>query len=476
MLIVVVFLPFFILKEFVSILPLLRDESDGFALIAFVIIPVIDAANGEFYHLAFGPRPLELRLCIEHVFGNEVARALIVAISDTVELGSLPITNVAGGEEAFVISEINGRHHDVAIFVFGGLNKFLVIGSPLEFFAGTIEVISLNTDVWPLALPEVLICKAGRDEASDSSETDNEFFHCEGVGVGETLTYLMSERNLGSRDVWKAGRYEWDLSKRGLIMGILNVTPDSFSDGGSYSTSEKAISHAEVMIDEGADILDIGGESTRPGAKEVSQVEEIERVIPVIEALRGLPAALSIDTSKPEVAAQAILSGADIVNDVTGFRAPEMIEVCAKSQCGLVAMHMKGVPRTMQHEPEYEDVVSDVALFFDLKLAELSQAGISEERVVFDPGIGFGKTLQHNLSLLKGLKRLCSTGRPLLMGVSRKSLIAALLDDHELANRMAPTVALTAFTRNKGALIHRVHDVAANRESMRMIEALEKGL
>lgn len=382
---------------------------------------------------------------------------------------------MAGGEEAFVISEINGGHHDVAVFVLGRLNKLLVIGRPFEFLAGAIEVISLDADVWPLALPEVLICKAGRNEASDSSEADNEFFHCEGVGVGKTLPYLMSERNLGSQDVWKAGRYEWDLSKRGLIMGILNVTPDSFSDGGSYSTLEKAISHAEVMISEGADILDIGGESTRPGAKEVSQVEEMDRVIPVIEALRNLPVALSIDTSKPEVAAEAILSGVDIVNDVTGFRVPEMIKVCADSQCGLVAMHMKGVPRTMQHEPEYEDVVSEVALFFEEKLGELSHAGISAERVVFDPGIGFGKTLQHNLSLLKGLKRLGSNGRPLLMGVSRKSLIAALLDDGELANRMAPTVALTAYTRSKGAQIHRVHDVAGNRESIRMIEALEKG-
>lgn len=284
----------------------------------------------------------------------------------------------------------------------------------------------------------------------------------------------MSERNLGSRDVWKAGRYEWDLSKRGLIMGILNVTPDSFSDGGSYSTLERAISHAEVMIGEGADILDIGGESTRPGAKEVSQAEEMDRVIPLIEALRNHHVALSIDTSKAGVAAQAVLSGVDIVNDVTGFRAPEMIEVCAQSQCGLVAMHMKGVPRTMQLEPEYKDVVNDVALFFEEKLAELSNAGISRERIVFDPGIGFGKTLEHNLSLLKRFDELRLTRRPLLMGLSRKSLIGALLDDQELTSRMAPTVALTAITRNKGAVIHRVHDVTGNRQAMRMTEALDQ--
>lgn len=282
----------------------------------------------------------------------------------------------------------------------------------------------------------------------------------------------MSQRNHGSQHIWTAGRYRWDVSQRGLVMGILNVTPDSFSDGGSFSTVGKAIQHAELMIEEGADILDIGGESTRPGAATVGAQEEMDRVLPVINALQGHSIALSVDTSKSEVAEAALKAGIDIVNDVSGFRSSDMIDVCADSECGLVVMHMQGEPCTMQDQPTYGDVLFEVGQFFQDKHVELTEAGISSQRIVYDPGIGFGKTLAHNLTLIRNLCELRRVNRPLLVGLSRKSLIASLLEDSELNQRLAPTVALTAYTRSQGAVIHRVHDVAENAQAIRMQEAI----
>jgi len=256
-------------------------------------------------------------------------------------------------------------------------------------------------------------------------------------------------------------------------MGILNVTPDSFSDGGKFEKRESAISHALQMISEGADVLDIGGESTRPGADIISPEEELSRVIPLIERLRQESScALSIDTMKPFVAQAALEAGADIVNDISGFRNPEMVQVCAAYDCGLVAMHMQGVPQTMQHQPEYEDVIQEILKEFEQSLTVLTHAGISEDRILFDPGIGFGKTLEHNLAILRSLPQLKLHQRPLLMGLSRKSFIGKVLDDPDMERRENPTIALTAYTRALGALVHRVHAVKENHEALRMAESI----
>ena len=283
----------------------------------------------------------------------------------------------------------------------------------------------------------------------------------------------MSERNTGRADIWQAGRFTWNISQKGLIMGILNVTPDSFSDGGRYDSLESALVHARRMIHEGADILDIGGESTRPGSSPVSIKEEMSRTIPVIKRLRAeTEIALSIDTSKPEVADEALKAGVDIINDVTGFRCSRMRELCTGSTCGLVAMHMLGKPDTMQTRPQYKDVVEEVVAFFQKLAHQLVLEGIESSRLVIDPGIGFGKSLDHNLRLLKNLKKLQRLNLPIMMGLSRKSLIATLLGNQAMEDREFPTVALTAFTRAGGVLIHRVHAVRQNIEALRLIEAL----
>ena len=257
-------------------------------------------------------------------------------------------------------------------------------------------------------------------------------------------------------------------------MGILNVTPDSFSDGGRHANTETAIRHAREMIRDGAALIDIGGESTRPGANSVSAANEIHRTAPVIAALRAEWGGwISIDTSKAEVAAAALAAGADIVNDVSGLRAdPAMPGVCAGYGCGIVVMHMQGEPRTMQTSPHYEDVVAEVRAFFHERMTALTNAGIDPETLCFDPGIGFGKTLDHNLALLRALDTLGPPGRPLLLGVSRKSFIAKILGSEDLSLRDWPTVAITAQAREKNVMLHRVHDVRPNLEALRMTEAI----
>lgn len=257
-------------------------------------------------------------------------------------------------------------------------------------------------------------------------------------------------------------------------MGILNVTPDSFSDGGVYLGVESALIHARKMIQEGAELIDIGGESTRPGAAVVSETEEIARTVPVISSLRkewdGL---ISIDTSKASVARAALTAGADIVNDVSGLLGdPAMAEVCAATGCGVVVMHMQGNPRTMQNTPVYTDVVREVQDFFRERLDTLTSLGISVESLCFDPGIGFGKDLNHNLTLLRSLDRISIEGRPILLGVSRKSFIARVIGTTEIEAREWPTVALTAAARDQGVMLHRVHSVRPNIEALRMTEAI----
>lgn len=267
-----------------------------------------------------------------------------------------------------------------------------------------------------------------------------------------------------------------DLTRRGRIMGILNTTPDSFSDGGMNDGPGTAMDHARRMISEGAEIIDIGGESTRPGAAEVPEEEEISRTTPVIRALRAeWEGWISIDTSKAGVAEAALAAGADIVNDVSGLRDPAMVAVCAAAGCGVVAMHMQGQPRTMQLSPSYEDVVREVREFFVERHESLTSAGIHPEALCFDPGIGFGKTLDHNLALLRSLDQLAAQGRPLLLGVSRKSFLGQLLGEPAMDAREWPTAALTSLGREKGVLLHRVHNVKANLEALRLTEAIIGG-
>jgi dihydropteroate synthase len=257
-------------------------------------------------------------------------------------------------------------------------------------------------------------------------------------------------------------------------MGILNVTPDSFSDGGTHAGVTAALEHARQMIAEGAEIIDIGGESTRPGASEVTVAEEIVRTAPVIAALRAeWDGLISIDTMKAGVAAAALEAGADIVNDVSGLTAdPEMARVCVKTGCGVVVMHMQGDPRTMQVAPHYDEVVGEVRAYFGERLAVLTAAGLDPETICFDPGIGFGKTVAHNLTLLRGLSDLGNVGRPILLGVSRKSFIGRVLGSNALADRSWPTVAITAWAREAGVMIHRVHEVQPNVQALRMTEAI----
>jgi dihydropteroate synthase len=255
-------------------------------------------------------------------------------------------------------------------------------------------------------------------------------------------------------------------------MGILNVTPDSFSDGGNFLFRDKAVAHARAMVAEGADIIDIGGESTRPGAKSVSVQEEMDRVIPVIEALHGEVAVpLSIDTSKPEVMRTAVAAGAGFINDVYALRAPGALEAAAELNVPVCLMHMQGEPRTMQDNPHYADVVTDVREFLAARLAAAGAAGIARERLVIDPGFGFGKTAEHNLELLRGLDIFSRLGPPVLAGLSRKSMIGKLLG-LPVERRMHASVALALIAVQNGARIVRVHDVGPTVEALRMVRVV----
>src|SRR5665213_826609 len=253
------------------------------------------------------------------------------------------------------------------------------------------------------------------------------------------------------------------------LMGIVNVTPDSFSDGGEFFDADSAIAHARLLVDEGADILDVGGESTRPGAEPVGEAEELRRVLPVLAGIAeaGLEAEVSIDTAKASVARAAIAAGASIVNDVSALRGdPAMVEVVAQSGVQCCLMHMLGEPRTMQQEPRYADVVDDVRAFLEERLSFAVRAGIAEERIVIDPGIGFGKTAAHNLELLRRLDELLTLGRPLLVGTSRKSFLGHIIADAagepepvSADDRLPGTIATNVLAYERGASIFRVHDV-----------------
>src|ERR1700719_2955381 len=278
---------------------------------------------------------------------------------------------------------------------------------------------------------------------------------------------------MGER-LWKIGDKVVDLSRRGMIMGVLNVTPDSFSDGGEFFATDAAIAGGIEMASEGADIIDVGGESTRPGAEPVSVKEELSRVIPVIEKLRAeIDISISIDTSKSEVASAALDAGASIINDVTAGRGDmKMLPLAAKRKAPIVLMHMQGEPRTMQKNPQYKEVVAEVADFFRQQYIRALECGVDPMAIAFDPGIGFGKTLEHNLALLKNLERLRAHDRPLMVGVSRKAFLGKLVDSSQMSAREAPTIALTGILRARGADILRVHDVKENVAALRAAEAV----
>lgn len=261
-------------------------------------------------------------------------------------------------------------------------------------------------------------------------------------------------------------------------MGILNVTPDSFSDGGSYELLDDAVRHAGLMLEEGADMIDVGGESTRPGAAPVSMEEEIARVVPVIEALRAQfgPVRLSIDTRNAAVARAALEAGADIVNDVEGLRGEGMAEVCAKFGCGVVVMHMRGEPGTMQHAPFYEDVVAEVRAFFEERWETLTAAGIDPECLCWDPGIGFGKTVEHNLALIAHLESLRVAEHPLMMALSRKRFLGAVLGESAAGREAGATVAMSLYARCCGADMHRVHEVRPLKRAFALWNAADGAL
>jgi dihydropteroate synthase len=274
--------------------------------------------------------------------------------------------------------------------------------------------------------------------------------------------------------IWKVGARVFDVSQRGLIMGVLNVTPDSFSEHGEFFSAGKAIERGLQMAAEGAHIIDIGGESTRPGSEPVPVDEELRRVIPVIENLRRkLDVPVSIDTSKAEVARAAIKAGASIVNDITGGRGDDqMLPIVAETKSALIIMHMQGTPRTMQIEPRYMDVVAEISEFFRQQYACAIGLNIDPMAIAFDPGIGFGKTLQHNLELLAQLDQLRVHDRALVVGVSRKSLLGRLIGSPEISDRLAPGVALTSLLRARGADVFRVHDVKENVYALQVSEAI----
>jgi len=273
------------------------------------------------------------------------------------------------------------------------------------------------------------------------------------------------------RQFLQCGRFRFELGRRPLVMGILNVTPDSFSDGGRYQSLEFAVSRAEQMVASGVDLIDIGGESTRPGSPSVSVEDELARVMPALYALQEAGKALSVDTCKPEVMREAIIAGADMINDINGFRAPGAIEAVVDSDCGLCVMHMQGTPQDMQAQPVYTDVVREVIDFLRERVAALVDAGVDRERICVDPGLGFGKTVEHNYALLRNTQRIADElGLPVLIGLSRKSMIGAVTGK-PVEERMAGSLAGALAALAHGAKIVRVHDVAETVDALKVWRA-----
>jgi dihydropteroate synthase len=275
--------------------------------------------------------------------------------------------------------------------------------------------------------------------------------------------------------VWRLRDRVIEFGGRPLVMGIVNVTPDSFSDGGRFLDASAAVEQAQKLVAEGADILDIGGESTRPNAEPVPLEEELRRVVPVVEKLVPLVSIpISVDTMKSEVARQCLEAGAAIVNDVSGFRDPVMVRTAAEHRAGVVVMHMQGTPQTMQHDPRYDDVVQEVGDFFEERLRALVESGVHPDSVCFDPGIGFGKTLDHTLELLANLGEFTSLGRSLCLGVSRKGFIGQITG-RARNERMPGSLAVACIAAARGqAQILRVHDVAPTRDAVALLDAIDR--
>ena len=267
--------------------------------------------------------------------------------------------------------------------------------------------------------------------------------------------------------IWSVGSQRWNLTGQTKLMGIVNVTPDSFSDGGQFDSVTAAVEHALRLAEQGADILDVGGESTRPGAAPVPLEEELRRVVPVVRELaRQTRVPISIDTYKAEVARQCLEAGAVIVNDISGLTFDtDMPRVCRESSCGVIVMHIQGTPQTMQLEPKYDDVVADVCRHFSQRLDALEASGIASERIVLDPGIGFGKSAEHNLQLLSHIAELHELGRPVLIGHSRKRFLKKLLG-RDVEERHAGTLGVSIALASQGTEILRVHDVQATRDAL----------
>lgn len=270
--------------------------------------------------------------------------------------------------------------------------------------------------------------------------------------------------------VLRCGRFELSVDKP-LVMGIVNLTPDSFSGDGFGADTAHAVAHARRLIDEGADLLDLGAESSRPGAQPTGLADELSRLLPVLEQLVDCGVPLSIDTYKPEVMSAAIQAGASMINDIQGFRERGAIAAVIGSDCGLCVMHMKGEPLTMQSAPRYEDVVAEVNEFLGQRVDELIDAGVAAERICVDPGFGFGKTFAHNLSLFRGLPAIARQGRPLLVGLSRKTMLGAITG-REVGERMPASVTAAVLAAQRGAVILRVHDVRATRDALAVLAAL----
>lgn len=275
--------------------------------------------------------------------------------------------------------------------------------------------------------------------------------------------------------VWRVGERAFDCAERTLVVGILNVTPDSFSDGGRFLDRAAAVAHATRMVDDGADILDVGGESTRPGSNAVSVDEELERVRPVIERLAELHPAIpiSIDTRKASVAAEALAAGATIVNDVSGGADPDMFDVVRERDAAVVLMHMRGEPKTMQEEPRYDDVVGEVHEYLRQRIEAAELAGIDPERIAIDPGIGFGKDLEHNLELMRRVDVLLDLRRPVLVGPSRKRFLGTILDVPE-DQRVEGTIGAVVWLVSRGAHLARVHDVKEVVRAVRVADAIAR--
>ena len=291
------------------------------------------------------------------------------------------------------------------------------------------------------------------------------------IDIAKPATKVAAQRML-----LRARQFTFEFPRPALVMGVVNVTPDSFSDGGRFLDADAAVRHALQLVAEGADIIDVGGESTRPNAEAVPDEEERRRVLPVIRELakRTGTVPISIDTMKPGVALAAMEAGAAMVNDVAANRSdPEMWRIVAEAGAAYVAMHMLGTPQTMQLDPRYRDVVGEVGEFFADRLALLKEHGIGQEQVILDPGFGFGKTLEHNLELLAGLGQFRTYQRPLLIGASRKAFVGRITGVKESADRSAGSLACACAAVSAGAQMIRTHDVAATRQALRMMEAIQ---